>query len=729
MTFAYSRGRSIHDSRPNTRTAPDFAAFVEAIARERAPSKVGAPYIAGPFNGDGRRCAEGALPRRWIALDFDRIDAETLPELRMWLARFKGVAWPTHSSTPDAPRERVILELARDASRDECLAIGEALSGDLAAEFGDGIALDASTFRPEQPIFVPPAGATLARFEGEPLDVDAYLAAAKKGRADAPERPRSSDRPEAGATIRAGGRNSALTRLGGSLRRAGLSATEIEAALLAANRERCEPPLPDDEVRTVARSVGRYEPGEADAQPLDIFRAIVAPELDPSDFPAVLADFAVPLARAAGHDPGAYLMAGLGSAAAAASDEVRLMLDSRTSWFTSARLWIVLIGAPGTAKTWAIRAAMGPLFDLHRQLRAQYAAQVAGVGPDEPKPPLPAVFVNDATIEKLSEILADNPRGLVAVYEELDSWLGSHDAYRGDKGSKDRGEWLRLFDGGPHQVDRIKRGSFFVPNWGCSILGATTFDGLRRHAKDLPTDGLIQRFLPVIVRRVTTVDEHVIGATIKRAREQFEGRLLDVFNMPPCVVKLSREAAEVFFALRAEINKTTDDIESFSPPLAGHFAKHAALLSRIALAFHCLEHGTNAAGVDLAGDTMQRADRLLRKLLRHALAMFDMLSGSDSVGALAQAVGRSIVAGELAKVTRRDLRQHCRAFKSATEHQREAAIRYLVDAAWLTPLTDGRQYEGRPAQLVVAPQVFERFRDAGEELKERRARVRELFER
>jgi hypothetical protein len=63
------------------------------------------------------------------------------------------------------------------------------------------------------------------------------------------------------AVIREGHRNVILTSLAGSLRRRGLSAPVIEAALRAVNEAQCLPPLPDEEVRTIARSIGRYEPG------------------------------------------------------------------------------------------------------------------------------------------------------------------------------------------------------------------------------------------------------------------------------------------------------------------------------------------------------------------------------------------------------------------------------------------------------------------------------------
>ncbi|MFC1988048.1 bifunctional DNA primase/polymerase [Chloroflexota bacterium] len=65
----------------------------------------------------------------------------------------------------------------------------------------------------------------------------------------------SSDNP-----ISEGARNDTLTRDAGAMRRRGLSQDAILAALLVENRERCQPPLPEYEVRRIAGSVGRYQP-------------------------------------------------------------------------------------------------------------------------------------------------------------------------------------------------------------------------------------------------------------------------------------------------------------------------------------------------------------------------------------------------------------------------------------------------------------------------------------
>lgn len=55
-------------------------------------------------------------------------------------------------------------------------------------------------------------------------------------------------------------RNSTLTSLAGSLRRAGLSYEAIESHLIKVNDERCSPPLSLYDVQTIAKSVSRYEP-------------------------------------------------------------------------------------------------------------------------------------------------------------------------------------------------------------------------------------------------------------------------------------------------------------------------------------------------------------------------------------------------------------------------------------------------------------------------------------
>jgi hypothetical protein len=61
-------------------------------------------------------------------------------------------------------------------------------------------------------------------------------------------------------TVPKGGRNDHLISLAGAMRRRGASVHVIEAALVAENEERCQPPLGKEEVQGIARSAGRYRP-------------------------------------------------------------------------------------------------------------------------------------------------------------------------------------------------------------------------------------------------------------------------------------------------------------------------------------------------------------------------------------------------------------------------------------------------------------------------------------
>jgi len=61
-------------------------------------------------------------------------------------------------------------------------------------------------------------------------------------------------------TVPEGRRNNTLTAMAGMLRKQGASETVMLATLKALNRAVCDPPLPDEDVRTIVRSVGRYAP-------------------------------------------------------------------------------------------------------------------------------------------------------------------------------------------------------------------------------------------------------------------------------------------------------------------------------------------------------------------------------------------------------------------------------------------------------------------------------------
>jgi putative DNA primase/helicase len=79
---------------------------------------------------------------------------------------------------------------------------------------------------------------------------------------DPPQRRNRSTPLSPGEKVREGQRNSTLLSMGGTMRARGFCPAAILAALEMENDVRCEPPLTEDEVLGIARSLARYEPGK-----------------------------------------------------------------------------------------------------------------------------------------------------------------------------------------------------------------------------------------------------------------------------------------------------------------------------------------------------------------------------------------------------------------------------------------------------------------------------------
>jgi len=94
-------------------------------------------------------------------------------------------------------------------------------------------------------------------YRGQPAELPAWIQEALQAQAAQ----RATVAAELPLKIQAGGRNQQLASLAGTLRKRGCTVPEIAAMLQTLNQERCEPPLPADEVEAIARSIGRYAAG------------------------------------------------------------------------------------------------------------------------------------------------------------------------------------------------------------------------------------------------------------------------------------------------------------------------------------------------------------------------------------------------------------------------------------------------------------------------------------
>jgi hypothetical protein len=105
-----------------------------------------------------------------------------------------------------------------------------------------------------------------------------------------------------------GQRNATLTSLAGMLRRRGMTVEAIEAALLAENRARCHPALPEKEVRTIAASVARYAPQALEKPALKIDAPKWPEPLAPEAFHGLAGEFVGMVSPHSEADPAGLLV-------------------------------------------------------------------------------------------------------------------------------------------------------------------------------------------------------------------------------------------------------------------------------------------------------------------------------------------------------------------------------------------------------------------------------------
>lgn len=509
----YSRGRNIRDNRPEQRTASSWDDFIRAMEVDRAAAKKTSGYICGPLH-EGRRGAENALPRAWLAVDLDRIEPDRLGDVCMWFMRHRALRWATHSSTAQAPRMRVLIALSRETSRGEAIAIGERLSADIADEFGAAVLVDPSTFRGEQPVFLPPPGGPLARCDGPPLDVDAYLPAGglPKPRREPATKPHVD--AETGELkprrVGEGGRHAHLVRVAGGLNSRGLAPVAILAALMAENEANCEPPLPEAEVEGIWRDITRRygaQHGQAAVArflpPLDddegqppgewpdpILPGVKPPPEIPADvMPTWVRDMAVAVSESTQTPQALAVMVGL--AVLAITVQRRFDVAPHGDDYTEPLALWTLTGLPsGTRKTAVINAMAGPLTYWEKLMRDRLRDDIAKVNakravakkrsekllldagkakdeherralesevqreelemPDELR--APRLYTGDATAERVQQMLVEHGERMAVVSDEAGIFLVMAGLYNGGAANID--VWLQGHAGSPMRVDR-----------------------------------------------------------------------------------------------------------------------------------------------------------------------------------------------------------------------------------------------------------------------------------
>lgn len=458
--------------------------------------------------------------------------------------------------------------------------------------------------------------------------------------------------------------------------------------------------------------------------PRNFLNTAVAPVLDLANVPAPIAAFAHACSTAYGFDQSGLVMAAITAAAAMADDEYQLEVMPR--WYVSARLWTVMIGKSASGKSPMLKMSTAPVKAKHNELAIEYEMLCSSLEAGEPRPPRPALYTSDATIEALSERLNDNERGMLMLTEEFSSWIGGIDSSGNGQAAKNRGNWLQLYDGGPYQIDRILRGSILVKNWGASILTASTPSGLADQMKHLPEDGLIQRFIPVIIGPMN----HGADGDASVAQDNWKRALFWIYEHTSQykVIQFSAEARQLFMRTKGELGRMAEATDDISSGLASHVSKHTEMIARVALVFHLFEVGPPAT---LSAATLQKAVNLMAQLRSHSVALFTDILGASPATDIARALARSLAAAapDQTQVIGRDwMTQHCRAFEKAKDDRvRREAVQLLEDLDWLRDTGKGN-YGGWPKRFEVNRNIFRLYAREGEVHRAKRAAVKAVFE-
>ena len=351
-------------------------------------------------------------------------------------------------------------------------------------------------------------------------------------------------------------------------------------------------------------------------------------KLTPDMLPESISEFVFDVAERSHCPPEYVAVAALVSLSSLIGGKYIIRPKQRDDWAIRPNLWASLIGPPSAMKSPAMTAPLS-LISAHekrvaesvsetvKQEKIRYklqsdfyktkekeAAQLYGEGKEseamsllskhEPTPlkcfPFRLV-VNDATVEKMGELLYENPNGLLLVRDELAGLLSK--LAREDHQSE-RAFMLECFDGsGSFTYDRIGRGTIEIPQCILSIIGSIQPSKIERIIQDAMSgkvdDGLIQRMQLSVWPDVKKGKKWEDRTPDPEALKKFEALIVKFLNIlvptdEPIELRFSPDAQVLFTQWWEELHECIEDDE-LHPVLQSHFGKYPKTIGSLALLF------------------------------------------------------------------------------------------------------------------------------------------------
>ena len=434
--------------------------------------------------------------------------------------------------------------------------------------------------------------------------------------------------------------------------------------------------------------------------------------------------------------------------------KVGIMPKQMDDWIVVPNLWGIIVGRPALLKSPSISEAMKPLEQLvnkamkkHEECVREFSNKelalkairgaleaelkkaakskdmvllneiIEGYEIEDQALPIEKRYkTEDATTQKIGEILVANPNGLLIHRDELVGWLKSLDR-EGREG--DRAFFLESWNGnGSFTVDTISRGTLHIPALCLSILGgiqpgplsAYVYQAVKGGTGD---DGLMQRFQltvwPDAPKAWINVDRWPDTEAKQRVYNLFDkidGYIHHLtredLNLEIPAVHFSKDAQEVFNQWREMLEPRLRNGE-LSPSLEAHLSKYRSLLPALAIIFQVIKDiGENklVEQVDLA--SFEMAEKWCNYLETHAYRLYSSAISPEFESA--KALLKKIIEGKVTdEFTSRDVYlKHWSLLSTPDEVER--AVKLLMEFKWLRSCVVPTQ--GRPKILFkITPYI------------------------
>jgi len=393
------------------------------------------------------------------------------------------------------------------------------------------------------------------------------------------------------------------------------------------------------------------------------------------------------------------------------------------SWRESAVLWGGVVAKSGAKKSPCLTIATKPIQNIEQKLyqehemahgiylanKIQYDASSknnkngspSGSAPIEPK--RQRAIVQDATYQKVTEIMCGSPCGLLGLYDEIAGLISSWET-NGQETA--RSFYLSAWNGNQsYFVDRVERGTSKIdPAFLCVVGGvqpsilAEYIQGAKKVGRG--NDGLVQRFqlftYPDIDTGFRDVDRPVDEMAETAAYDAIEAlRSLNSTKLgfetlngdTRAILHFASDAQQVFSKLRRKIDKRAisgkeDDI------MASHLSKMSATIAKLAMLIHLLDGGTGPINMVAT----KKAVRWFDYLYMHAKRIYE----SSELG-LAYTLSNKLVLSTLKEPF--TVREIVRTGWSGLNDIKliEGALEELEDAGWVRSVVPNT-IQGRPTK-------------------------------